>query len=207
MNPYEVEHNIKATPQARSRRPDMSTFFSHLAQIETPSAQTNTHATPTPVAIAAAERLLQEQFQALQQNLAVGSSTGTGADADSDAHAHVAVLEGLIATLQADIEAPPRKSPGVPQSYLDELDRVPKKALRAGDVCPICNEEFLDDAFPLVVQLPCHASHRFDLECVGPWLRLQGTCPLDRKEMLKKKEVVKVVEEEQEEEDYDEMFA
>jgi len=34
-----------------------------------------------------------------------------------------------------------------------------------------------------VVQLPCDKAgrHRFDLECVGPWLRVKGTCPLDRK--------------------------
>jgi desulfoferrodoxin (superoxide reductase-like protein) len=34
---------------------------------------------------------------------------------------------------------------------------------------------------------------------------LQGTCPLDRKDLMKKKEVPKV--EKEEEEDYDEMFA
>jgi hypothetical protein len=83
---------------------------------------------------------------------------------------------------------------------------VPKKALKATDTCPICGECFLDDKFPLVVQLPCHKTHRFDLECVGPWLRLQGTCPLDRKKLLKKKEVPKPAEDE-EEDDYDEMYA
>lgn len=31
-----------------------------------------------------------------------------------------------------------------------------------------------------MVRLPCHTSHLFDLECVRPWLRLRGTCPLDR---------------------------
>jgi len=47
----------------------------------------------------------------------------------------------------------------------------------------------LDDAYPLVVELPCHKTHRFDLDCVGPWLRLNGTCPLDRKDLMKKREV------------------
>lgn len=60
----------------------------------------------------------------------------------------------------------------------------------------------------LVVCLPCHPTHRFDLDCVGPWLRLNGTCPLDRKELLKKKEVVKEKNDYGEDvEDYDDMYA
>lgn len=38
----------------------------------------------------------------------------------------------------------------------------------------------MEDPYPLVVRLPCHPTHLFDLECVRPWLRLRGTCPLDR---------------------------
>jgi hypothetical protein len=173
----------------------MSSFFNQLSQIETDSTSSRTHnnpnAIPTPIEIAAAERLLQDQFSTLLQI--------------SDNPDHGAFLESLINSVQEQIEAPPEKVSGVPQSYLDELDRVPKKALRKSDVCPICAERFLDDEYPLVVQLPCHKTHRFDLECVGPWLRLQGTCPLDRKDLMKKKEVPKV--EKEEEEDYDEMFA
>jgi hypothetical protein len=173
----------------------MSSFFNQLSQIETDSTSSRTHnnpnAIPTPVEIAAAERLLQDQFSTLLQS--------------SDNPDHGAFLESLINSVQEQIEAPPEKVSGVPQSYLDELERVPKKALKKSDVCPICAEKFLDDEYPLVVQLPCHKTHRFDLECVGPWLRLQGTCPLDRKDLMKKKEVPKV--EKEEEEDYDEMFA
>jgi hypothetical protein len=173
----------------------MSSFFNQLSQIETDSTSSRTHnnpnAIPTPVEIAAAERLLQDQFTTLLQS--------------SDNPDHGAFLESLINSVQEQIEAPPEKVSGVPQSYLDELERVPKKALKKNDVCPICAEKFLDDEYPLVVQLPCHKTHRFDLECVGPWLRLQGTCPLDRKDLMKKKEVPKV--EKEEEEDYDEMFA
>lgn len=172
----------------------MSSFFAQLSLIE--ARPSNRHAEPTPGAVAAAERLLHEQFRALQ----------TPRDGGRTAHADL--LDSLMAALAEEMEAAPRrKIAGVPQSFLDGLERVPKRALRKGDVCPICNEEFLEDAYPLVVQLPCHESHCFDLECVGPWLRLQGTCPMDRKEMVKKKEVVKVEEEEDEEEDYDEMFA
>jgi hypothetical protein len=60
------------------------------------------------------------------------------------------------------------------------LDRVPNAALKPNQSCPICSNPFLDDRYPLVVRLPCHPSHLFDLECVRPWLRLRGTCPLDR---------------------------
>lgn len=86
------------------------------------------------------------------------------------------------------------------------MDRVPKKELKASDNCPICNEAFLEDEYPLVVQLPCHETHRFDLDCVGPWLRMHGTCPLDRKEVERKKEIKKTPEVERsaesDEEDY-----
>lgn len=60
------------------------------------------------------------------------------------------------------------------------LDRVSRKTLTETQVCPICNNPFLEDQYPLVVQLPCHPTHMFDLECIRPWLRLRGTCPLDR---------------------------
>ncbi len=42
----------------------------------------------------------------------------------------------------------------------------------------------MKDPYPLVVRLPCHKSHMFDLECIGPWLRLHSTCPLDRKDLF-----------------------
>jgi len=174
----------------------MSSFFNQLSQIETstlPTTHNNTHSVPTPVEVAAAERLLSEQFRSLL-NTSDDSST-TNQD----------LLNRLIAHLESEIESPPEKVDGVPQSYLDALERVDKKSLKRSDVCPICNEVFLDDEYPLVVRLPCHKTHVFDLECVGPWLRLQGTCPLDRKKMSEKKEVVKVVDDDEEE--YDDMFA
>jgi hypothetical protein len=43
---------------------------------------------------------------------------------------------------------------------------------------------------------------------VGPWLRLNGTCPLDRKDLMKKKEIVKAkAGEDPDEEDYESMYA
>lgn len=90
------------------------------------------------------------------------------------------------------------------------LERVPKASLKPADTCPICNNPFMEDAYPLVVQLPCHPTHRFDLECVRPWLRLRGTCPLDRidfaKQLRDKAEAKKKLVEEDEEEEWDGMY-
>lgn len=176
----------------------MSSFFNHLSQVETESTPTqphnNPHAIPTPVDVAAANRLLQDQYYALRQN--------------APDQENAAFLDILIEYIQSHIDSPPEKVAGVPQSYLDGLERVSRKSLRQSDTCPICGEAFLDDEFCLVVELPCHRTHRFDLECVGPWLRLNGTCPLDRKELMRKKEVVKVPDdEEEEEEDFESMYA
>ncbi|KAH6713735.1 hypothetical protein BKA61DRAFT_47856 [Leptodontidium sp. MPI-SDFR-AT-0119] len=102
-NPYEVEHNIKTSaPKPRTRRPSMSSFFNQLSQIETetlPSPHNNVHSTPTPVDVAAAERLLQEQFRAL---------LATSTDTDPNAH----FLESLITDLDALITSPPTKVSG-----------------------------------------------------------------------------------------------
>ena len=44
------------------------------------------------------------------------------------------------------------------------------------------------DKYPLVVRLPCHDTHVFDLECISPWLKVHTTCPLDRTDLLVKKD-------------------
>lgn len=63
----------------------------------------------------------------------------------------------------------------------------------------------MTDSHPLVVRLPCHKDHLFDLECIQPWLKLNPTCPLDRQSLVKKKEVVKKVEDDEPE--FDDMYA
>lgn len=94
------------------------------------------------------------------------------------------------------------------QEYLDGLDRVSRKALKDDDDCPICAERYLDDPYPLVVELPCGGSHRFDLECVGPWLQSKGTCPMCRDDLTKKKviEVPKADDDDEEEDDVDGLY-
>jgi hypothetical protein len=181
----------------------MSSFVSFLSQLTTANPSTtsplsdsqhnNPHATPTPVDAAALFRLVQDQFLTLSQT----SPSSPNRD----------FLRSLVEALEADIDAPPVEIPGVSQEYLDTLDRVPKKSLKKDDACPICAEKFLDDKFPLVVQLPCHKSHRFDLECVSPWLQSKGTCPMCRKDLTKKREKVAVRDESEEEDDGDMMYA
>lgn len=179
----------------------MSTFFAKLSEINTSDSSSSTthrphnnaHAVPTPVDISSTYRLLAESYQHILTDVTNPS--------------HSAFLERLINDVLSRAESPPKEISGVPQSFLDELERVPKKSLKKGDVCPICGEEFLSDEYPLVVVLPCHDSHRFDMDCIAPWLKLQATCPLDRKEVMKRKSVPVVVDKEDEEEDYDDMIA
>ena len=99
--------------------------------------------------------------------------------ADSDSPTP-ALLASLITSLRDLAEEPPREVEGVSEEYIAGLERVPiKKVPRSAD-CPICGNPFREDPHPLLVRLPCHPTHVFDLECVRPWLLLRGTCPLDR---------------------------
>ncbi|KAI0176540.1 hypothetical protein GGR52DRAFT_571503 [Hypoxylon sp. FL1284] len=176
-NPYDVEHNIKAPAKPpHRRRPDMSSFISHIHGISPDTSSSRTQRVgPTPVDMAAAFGLLQSQFERL------------AVDARSDEHRRY--LMSLVAEVQQDVDSPPVAIPGLSQEYLDGLDRVPKKTLKKDDSCPICAEDFLSDEYPLVVELPCPGHHRFDLECVGPWLLGKGTCPMCRHDLTKKKAV------------------
>ncbi|KAI9859177.1 MAG: hypothetical protein M1824_003863 [Vezdaea acicularis] len=227
MTSYEVEHDIAASQPTRRRRPDLSTYFTALEQVETAGSQDRTHnnanAVPTPPAMAAVYRSLGEAFQVMQ----------------TDGEGNNRLLNAMIQMLAADAEAPPREVKGVsdewltgmwtrlpyapltwstkqvstslPQQHDAALERIPKKSLKPKDSCPICGNPFLDDKYPLVVRLPCHRSHIFDLECITPWLKLHPTCPLDRKDLLEKEkanreEVRKAVENDDEEE-WDDMYA
>lgn len=196
-NPYEVEHNINAPARPpHRRRPDMSSFMSHLHQIrpDTPpeGSAHQQHVGPTPVDVAGLFRLVQDQLGMLSRDAPTPENHG--------------FLESLRTMLEQDIESPPDTISGVSQEYLDSLDRVPPKTLKKDDSCPICAEKYLDDPYPLVVELPCHGQHHFDLECVGPWLQSKGTCPMCRKDLTKKKVVVIPKDDEEEEDDVDGLY-
>ncbi|KAF3761524.1 hypothetical protein M406DRAFT_29349, partial [Cryphonectria parasitica EP155] len=179
----QVEHGIQSTAPRRRRQIDMSSFTSQLHQIsDDPSANTNNatsqqqqhnnpHAVPTPIDIVGLVRLVQDQFSTLARD---------APDADN-----LSLLRTLFDALESDVLNPPKGVEGVSQEFLDILERVPKKSLRPDDACPICAEKFLDDQYPLVVELQCHHSHKFDLDCVGPWLQIKGTCPMCRTDLKK----------------------
>lgn len=200
---YEVEHNVQFTEPRRTRRVDMASFFSLLNQIsESSPADANTnagghhhqnpHATPTPVDSAALFRLLQDQLLTLHTTAPTADNRG--------------FLEELIGSLEADINDPPTRLRGVSQEFVDTLDRVGRKTLKKDDDCAICKVPYLEDEWCLVVELPCKGRHRFDLECVGPWLRSKGTCPMCRQEVGKREAPV-VVDDDEEDEDPDMLYA
>ncbi|KAF8420201.1 hypothetical protein EV426DRAFT_612805 [Tirmania nivea] len=171
MATYEDDHNLlpsttpNPTSTTRRHRLNISDFFSSTSTSTTTSTTTTTatittSTVPPPSAFATLAATFSEM-------------------------AITPVMEDLLASLRAEEAGGPPA--GVPDGWTDGLERVAKSALKKDDVCAICNAAFLDDPYPLVVRLPCHEMHVFDLECIAVWLRLHSTCPLDRTDLLKKK--------------------
>lgn len=77
-------------------------------------------------------------------------------------------------------------SGGLSENYIDSLPRIDKHKISDGDSCAICQCDFLDDPYPLVVKLP-RCNHEFDLECLTIWLQKNHTCPMCRDDLRKKK--------------------
>jgi hypothetical protein len=172
--------------------------------------------------MAAAYRLLANAFEMMRGRPTDESESGSGSGSGSGDND---LLANMIEVLRQSADDPPAELKGCPDSFLDELERVPNKSLKPTDTCPICVNPFLEgrwsgivwgvrrladpergtDQYPLVVRLPCHKDHFFDLDCIRPWLKLNSTCPLDRKELLKKKLAPPPVEDDEEE--YDDMYA
>jgi len=136
-----VEHNIPTKedkPEPPARRPDLSTFFSTLELVDTsdPQAHNNVHAVPQPENMAAAFRLLANAFEMMR---------GRPADERGDGHAGSDdLLVRMIDELRQNADDPPTELKGVPDSFLDELERVPRKSLKPTDTCPICVNAFID---------------------------------------------------------------
>jgi hypothetical protein len=86
--------------------------------------------------MAAAFRLLANAFDLMRGRSAEGQEQEPEGDND--------LLANMIETLRQHADDPPSELKGVPNSFLDELERVPKKSLKKTDVCPICTNPFLE---------------------------------------------------------------
>jgi Ring finger domain len=151
----------------------MSSLLALLSEItpDRPENRSREGAVPVPGDVSAAFRSLAEVFQVMQRD---------NENADSD------LLDNMIQTLMTSAERPPSEVKGVDEEYIASLERVNIKKVEKDADCPICGNDFIDDPHPLLVRLPCHPTHVFDLECIRPWLLLNGTCPLDRVDLAKK---------------------
>ncbi|KAL9110483.1 MAG: hypothetical protein Q9227_005027 [Pyrenula ochraceoflavens] len=206
MSSYDTEHAIdpSSTSTEQPRRPDLSTFFNNLANV-TPSVRTESHipregAIPVPAEMSAVFRTLIEAFSEMRNH--------------NDSPDGQVLLDQMINALIPDMESPPTTLRGVDEAYITDLDRVNIKRMPKDAECPICGNAFTDDPHPLLVRLPCHKDHIFDLECIRPWLLTNGTCPLDRADLgarererkKKREEEIKKAAEADDEEEWDGMY-
>jgi hypothetical protein len=104
-----------------------------LVDTSDPQAHTNTNAVPQPENMSAAFRLLANAFEMMR-----------GRPADEEASGENDLLANMIEVLRQNADDPPVELKGVPDSFLDELERVPKKSLKPTDTCPICVNPFLE---------------------------------------------------------------
>ncbi|KAL3479939.1 hypothetical protein BJX99DRAFT_54820 [Aspergillus californicus] len=234
MSTYDVEHGTTDPSKPSTnigthrRRPDLSTFFATLSEISSDESRSRPHAVPVPRDVSAAFYSLAEALNVMRREGDAGgvptdtntNTPGTGTETESipmlnpdgtpiSVHGED-LLAQMIQTLLSEAETPPKEVEGVSEEFCDMLDRVPRSLLKPSEFCPICSNPFLEDKYPLVVRLPCHPTHLFDLECVRPWLRLRGTCPLDRKDFAKQEReraaARKKIAEADDEEEWDGMY-
>lgn len=148
-----VEHNIptaETKAQHPPRRPDLSTFFSTLELVDTsnPEDHRNAHAQPQPENTAAAFRLLANAFEMMRGRPA--DEAGDAGEGGGD------LLSEMIGFLRQNADDPPSELKGVPDSFLDELERVPNKSLKPTDTCPICVNPFLEGEWKSGAQVTLH---------------------------------------------------
>lgn len=67
---------------------------------------------------------------------------GEGAEQPHDSHDEL--LGQLVQSLMENAEHPPSEVQGVSDEFIEQLERVPKKNLKADMSCPICSNPFLD---------------------------------------------------------------
>ena len=79
---------------------------------------------------------------------------------------------------------------GCSQEFIDSLPRIDAHKVKGDEMCAICFENFHDDEYPLIVQLP-HCRHYFDLQCIAVWLGSNKTCPVCRDNVLEQQDKLK----------------
>ncbi|ODQ83146.1 hypothetical protein BABINDRAFT_164851 [Babjeviella inositovora NRRL Y-12698] len=197
MATYEDDHNITLAPQrqgaedsGREHQSLFSVLNSFMTRAPQPAAADGSHDFS---AISGAD---SAAVDALRNSLRVLSSEA----GSTLAHELMEQLENNSSDFTGD--------KGVSDAFIDDMERVSVKDLKliktATDTCAICTNDFGNDQYPLLVALPT-CKHVFDLECIGPWLKFNKTCPLCRSDVTVKKklEIAKNYESEEEEEDWE----
>lgn len=179
MSTYEEEHGLGAARRAAATARAVPTLQQALTDFMATSAVGS-----TPVG----NRTLAEQM--LGQMLGPG-----GGNVES-------VLQDMVSAIDVLAGAKGEAKGGVDDAFLDGLERVDLKKLELHAACPICTNEYHQDPHPLVVELPCSGNHVFDLECIGPWLKTNKTCPMCRADVTQRKREV-LVDSEDEEDDWE----
>jgi hypothetical protein len=125
-----VEHNVNLSqaPKRSSRRPDLSTFYATVNETYGDEEARSHHSLPTPENVTATYRLAADAYEII---LAEHGDENPA-------------LRAMIDLLDSTAGAPPTKLEGVSDTFLSELERVPKAKLKKDDCCPICSEPFLD---------------------------------------------------------------
>lgn len=71
-----------------------------------------------------------------------------GGDGTTESEGANGVLDEMTQALMESANAPPREVEGVSDEFLSDLERIPKKSLKKGDNCQICQNPFLDGQYP-----------------------------------------------------------
>jgi len=116
--------------------------------------------------MSAAFRLLANAFE-MMRGRAADDAAGEGGEND--------LLVNMIDMLRQNADEPPLELKGVPDSFLDELERVDKKSLKPSDTCPICVNSFLEGELE-------HASEGLGARLTGGQtsIRWSYSCPAIR---------------------------